>query len=337
MKIYETIQEAKENEITSFPGIYFFRNKINNKYYIGQALCIKKRFKSHCHSISIDANYPIYKAINKYGESNFEFGIIGVFKIPQLKEELKRKLDILEIKYIKEYNSYGINGYNQTKGGDGGILGYKMTDEQRKHISENSKRIANDGRNTVYVYSIKDKKEYSFTSCQTAANFLSVERNALYASLRRKTGICHHNYLISRNLKELKDLILFYKEKSEKKGNINWNSGMFESKYSIEDYIKIKNDNPLLSAAELAKLMGVCKKTIYNYEKQLPNPTFKQKEETKYKIINIQTLEENIVNAKEGGKLFNLSDDQFRKTEKYCRDHSSIYKKKYKIIRLNNL
>lgn len=338
MKIYETIQQAKKSEITQFPGIYYFRNKINNKYYIGQAICIRKRFQSHCHQVQIKNNkYPIYKAITKYGEDNFEFGIIGVFKVTLEKDILKKKLDILETKYIKEYNSYGNTGYNQTLGGDGGIFGYKMTEEQKKHISENSKKVANDGRNTVYVYNIKEEKKYSFTSCQEAANHFSINRDALYSALRRETGTCYNNYLISRNLEELNILISSYKEKLKNKRKINWNSGMYENKYSIEEYINIKNENPTLSATKLSELLGVCKKTIYNYEKQLPNPTFKQREEIKYKIINIQTLEENIVNAKEGGKFFNLSSGQFRKTEKYCRDHSSIYKKKYKIIRLNNL
>lgn len=339
MIIYKTIAQAKESIITKLPGIYYFKNKINNKYYIGQTICINKRFQTHYQQIqSKNDKYPIYRAINKYGEENFEFGIIGVIKSPQKSQEiLKKKLDILEIKYIKEYNSYGTTGYNQTKGGDGGILGYKMTKEQLKHMSENSKKVANDGRNTVYIYNIKEEKEYSFTSCQAAADYFLISRDALYAALRRRQGSCHHNLLISKNLDELKIKISYYKEKLLNNKNINWNSGMYENKYSIEEYIQIKENNPSLSASKLSKLMGVCKKTIYNYEKQLPNPSFKQKEETKYKIINVQTLEEYIVNAKEGGQLLGLTDGQFRKTEKYCRDHSSIYKKKYKIIRLNNL
>lgn len=89
MKIYETIQQAKKSEITQFPGIYYFRNKINNKYYIGQAICIRKRFQSHCHQIQIkNDKYPIYKAITKYGEDNFE--LTGVIK-----------MDITIEKYLK--------------------------------------------------------------------------------------------------------------------------------------------------------------------------------------------------------------------------------------------
>ena len=34
MIIYKTITEAKKNKIISLPGIYYFKNKINNKYYL---------------------------------------------------------------------------------------------------------------------------------------------------------------------------------------------------------------------------------------------------------------------------------------------------------------
>jgi len=43
-------------------------------------------------------------------------------------DNIKSELDILEISYIKKYNSY-ISGYNKTIGGDAGITGYKFTEE----------------------------------------------------------------------------------------------------------------------------------------------------------------------------------------------------------------
>ena len=90
INIYQTIQEAKESNIVTFPGIYFFKNKINNKYYIGQAVNIRKRFFSHILQIKKENNkYPIYRAVLKYGIENFEFGIIGVFKVTLEKNLLK--------------------------------------------------------------------------------------------------------------------------------------------------------------------------------------------------------------------------------------------------------
>lgn len=340
MKIYETIQKAKESEITSLPGIYYFKNKINNKYYIGQAINIKKRFSSHFIQIKKENNkYPIYRAILKYGIENFEYAVIGVFRTWESQEILKKKLDFLEKKYIKEYNSYGSTGYNQTLGGDGGVLGYKMTEEQKKHISENSKRIANDGRNNIYIYDLKEKKEYLFSSCAEAGRILNVDGVGLKNSYTRNISKSYLNrFILGKSIEELHLNINYYNKciESHKSSKIK-NSGMFDTKYSLEEYTKIKNENLNLSATELAKLLGVCKKTIYNYEHMLKNPTYVKKEIIKYKIINIQTQEEIIVNSKEGGEFLNITESQFRKTEKYCRDHSSIYKKKYKIIRLNNL
>ncbi len=205
MKIYRTIQQAKESEITSLPGIYYFRNKINNKYYIGQAINIRKRFSSHFIQIKKENNkYPIYRAILKYGIENFEYAVIGVFRTWEPQEILKKKLDFLEKKYIKEYNSYGSTGYNQTLGGDGGVLGYKMTEEQKKHISENSKRIANDGRNNIYIYDLKEKKEYLFSSCSEAGRILNVDGVGLKNSYTRNISKSYLNrFILGKSIEEL--------------------------------------------------------------------------------------------------------------------------------------
>jgi hypothetical protein len=72
--------------------------------------------------------------------------------------ELTKLLNELEIKYIKQYDSFN-NGYNLTLGGDS-ISGYKFSEESKKNRSEITKEIMNDGRFTVYVYNIKTN-EYS--------------------------------------------------------------------------------------------------------------------------------------------------------------------------------
>lgn len=324
MKIYETIQKAEEETITKLPGIYYFRNKINNKYYIGQAINIRKRFLSHILQIKKENNkYPIYRAILKYGINNFEYAIIGVFRTWESQNILKKKLDFLEKKYIKEYNSYGTTGYNQTLGGDGGVLGYKMTEEQKKHIAENSRKIANDGRNNIYIYDLIDKKEYLFSSFQTAADYFNIERTALHAAFRRN-GTCHKRYVAKRKKEELYEFIDNYKITNH-----------FTQKYSLEEYISLKEKYSNLSVIELAKTLNVCKKTIYNYEHMLDNPTFVQKEIIQYKIVDLLNHTEKIVNAKEGSIIFNITEGQFRKNVKYCIDHNSVYKKQYKLIRLN--
>ena len=68
-------------------------------------------------------------------------------------------MDQDEIYYIEKYNGY-TNGYNCTKGGDGGILGYKMTDEQKEKIRRLSK-ISNVNKKKVYMYNVS-KTHHSY-------------------------------------------------------------------------------------------------------------------------------------------------------------------------------
>lgn len=92
-------------------GIYKITNQVNNKCYIGQSICIEKRWKEHIYEAEKgDKNYKLYLAIRKYGIDNFTFEVI---------EECSEKdLNEKEIFYIKKYDSY-LNGYNSTLGGQG--------------------------------------------------------------------------------------------------------------------------------------------------------------------------------------------------------------------------
>lgn len=87
-------------------AIYKIENKINHKIYIGQSVDPVKRFQSHCHN----TNYVslIHKAIEKYGEENFSFEILGWFEDYNEKEK----------QYIKEYRSLVPYGYNIQEGGE---------------------------------------------------------------------------------------------------------------------------------------------------------------------------------------------------------------------------
>ena len=83
------------------PGIYYFRNKINGKYYVGQALKLRRRLRQHARRFN-SGNFKnsIYLAIKKYGWENFEWSIIETFENTS-SDELQKKLDEEEIKYIE--------------------------------------------------------------------------------------------------------------------------------------------------------------------------------------------------------------------------------------------
>lgn len=95
--------------------VYKITNNINQKSYIGKTLHpLEKRWKEHCNDSKRERNKnrPLYRAMNKYGIENF------------LIEELEKTDDYdylseREIFWIEYYNTYGKNGYNATKGGDG--------------------------------------------------------------------------------------------------------------------------------------------------------------------------------------------------------------------------
>lgn len=87
------------------PGIYLIKNLINNKCYVGQSIKLRKRLFVHNKNIRNNADYPIYKAINKYGIDNFEYIVLEQITDKIELQELKSKLDNLEKYYIEKYNA----------------------------------------------------------------------------------------------------------------------------------------------------------------------------------------------------------------------------------------
>ena len=143
-------------------GIYLFQNKINEKCYVGKAQSLRKRLKHHFSNIKTQRyDLPLYRAVNKYGIENFKITILKEYPSNMDHDDLCKQMDQDEIYYIEKYNGY-TNGYNCTLGGDGGILGYKMTDEQKDKISRISK-TSNINSRKIYMYNVKEK--YYITAC----------------------------------------------------------------------------------------------------------------------------------------------------------------------------
>ncbi len=108
--------------------IYKATNKITGKSYIGQTThSLLYRKKQHIRS---RRNTYFHCALRKYGEDVFEWSIVEDNCDPRLLNEL-------EIKYIKQYDTYN-NGYNLTFGGDT-TLGLKVSEETKKKQSIKAK------------------------------------------------------------------------------------------------------------------------------------------------------------------------------------------------------
>ena len=91
-------------------GIYYIKNKANNKYYIGQSQDLQRRKREHQYHLRTNTHVNIYlqNSYNYYGPENFEFGILEYCQ--------KEKLDELEIYYIDKFNAQ-TEGYNICDGG----------------------------------------------------------------------------------------------------------------------------------------------------------------------------------------------------------------------------
>ena len=115
--------------------IYKWENKINSRVYIGQTMNrygYKERWKQHIYQAEHNVhNNKFHNAIRKYGVDNFNKEVLKCIEMND-KAELKKTLDILEIKYIEKYDSLN-NGYNSTLGGDFNLWNSSEESEKDKY------------------------------------------------------------------------------------------------------------------------------------------------------------------------------------------------------------
>ncbi len=191
-------------------GIYIIKNNINGKCYIGQSIKLRSRLKDHLRNAKNGKlDLPIYRAIRKYGFHNFTVDILESFiPDPNLSnEELVKQLDQLEIRYIEQYKAYE-EGYNCTKGGDFGVLGLKMTTEQKKKVSENTKELVSKGifGKRVYLYNFVEKYYIYAWTVKDAANITKLSRSNISKLCNNNyTNPFCSNYIASYSKEELED------------------------------------------------------------------------------------------------------------------------------------
>jgi group I intron endonuclease len=94
--------------------IYKATNRINGKSYVGQSVHPLERISQHVGDRR-NTNSIFHKAIDKYGIGSFDWTIL-------VKVDGKDMANKAEKHYIKTENTYKPNGYNMTKGGDGGSM-----------------------------------------------------------------------------------------------------------------------------------------------------------------------------------------------------------------------
>lgn len=119
--------------------VYIVTNKINGKQYVGYTTkSLEERRKIHLYKSNSNSNkhyfYLFKQAIRKYGIDNFNWEILE--RCSSIEECCEK-----EIYFINKYNTISPNGYNLTKGGNGGIASEvtksKISNSVKKYWSSN--------------------------------------------------------------------------------------------------------------------------------------------------------------------------------------------------------
>lgn len=141
-------------------GIYLIFNRINSKQYIGSAVSIRNRFRSHKNELNRNShgNSHLQHSWNKYGEENF------IFIILEEVEPVKEKLLTAEQDWIDtlnpEYNICKIAGNTQG----------------RKHSLEAKKKISIAHKGNRYQLGMKRSIEHKAAiSTSQRGKILSIE------------------------------------------------------------------------------------------------------------------------------------------------------------------
>lgn len=126
-------------------GIYCIKNNINQKSYVGKSINIESRWQQHIYSSKNGSQYPIHRALQKYGANNFSFSVLEECEISELDDK--------EIEWISKLNTYN-NGYNCTRGGEG----------QLKIDYEQILKLWNDGKGAKEIGEITHIRNSHLTS-----------------------------------------------------------------------------------------------------------------------------------------------------------------------------
>ena len=157
--------------------IYFCKNLINNKGYVGQtSTSLKERKRTHIKDALAEKDDVIFhKAIRKYGEENFSWEV--------LEECDNNLLNEREIFWIKEKNTFFQTGF-----------GYNMTLGGNANVTSCCKKVK--------AYKIENGKLINsriFVSTREASRILSLENGKNFehskiAYICNGKGYSHHGY-----------------------------------------------------------------------------------------------------------------------------------------------
>ena len=244
------------NQFPNISGIYKITNLVNGKNYIGQAKNLRIRLKAHYFMYKRGDNKRmiLYKAITKYGVENFSVSIIDTIDNYDV-----AILDKLEMQYIEKYNSFGATGYNQTKGGDGGVLGYKHNEETLDKLAEITREHYRNSHSDKSLWPRAKNwitgEEFTACTMKELCKLTGLSRDSVLKCLTKKKNNIYGIWTFARNGEEFPKVTL--------KSN-----GQFINKLEVQEVQQYYLEHPELTIKAIASHFKVCPKTIYNYKKK---------------------------------------------------------------------
>ena len=118
-------------------GVIYKYTSLSGKCYIGQTIDEERRRRDFLGIKKIYSGPKINRAREKYGPENFKYDVLVRVESDN-EEELHNYLNILEIGFIKIYDSIN-NGYNACDGGQKSVTGFHHSEETKKKMSEMKK------------------------------------------------------------------------------------------------------------------------------------------------------------------------------------------------------
>src|SRR3990167_5801141 len=113
--------------------VYAHTNILNGKSYVGwTSKTIDWRWKKHLSSVIHGSTFHFHTAIRIHGMLCWEHKTLQICENP-------KEAKLAEALWIERLDTY-VNGYNETKGGDG-HSGFIVSEETRRKISASRKRL----------------------------------------------------------------------------------------------------------------------------------------------------------------------------------------------------
>lgn len=176
-------------------GIYYIKNIINNKLYIGQSIDIYARLSRHKTDLrgGRDSKH-LQKSYNKYGENNFEFAVLMECPIDDL--------DYWEKYYIAKWNTQSADfGYNLDGGGSKSrlmseetkcllsqfLMGHAVSEETRNKIRENHADFS--GENNPNFGKVRSEQSREKSRKSNKETWSNPELRAKHSQIKAGQGV----------------------------------------------------------------------------------------------------------------------------------------------------